>query len=692
MKTKGRVTPAFCLMDGGIPMSNPLLSFDLLPHFDAIKPGHVIPALDEVLAWADTQIADLLDQERPSYASLLEPLALIEERVSRVWGPVSHLNAVMNSPELRAAYNAGLPKITAWSTGLRQNLHLYALVQQIDEGDEFPSLNRAQQRVIEHEMRSFRLSGITLPEDRRNEVARLQEELATLSANFSEHLLDATNGWELIVRDPQRLEGLPDSFKQAAHARAVGDGVCSSGELCWKLTLEAPSYLPVMTYAVDRELRRALYSGYVTRATEGALDNSPLIVEILNKRLELAARLGFENYAQLSLMRKMADSVEAVLAFLEELVDASRPAGQREFAELGAFAAENLGLDRLEAWDVAFAAEALKNERHAVDEEALRPYFPEPQVVQGVLAIVERLYGAKLIPIDAPVWHPDVQVFQVIGEGEEGVQLKKGILYLDLYARPHKRGGAWLFDAVTRARKGDEIQPPVAYLVCNFAPPQGGHPSLFTHQEVVTLFHEFGHALHHLLTKIDVLPVSGINGVEWDAVELPSQFFENWAWSHESLLLLSAHVETGDPLPEAAIRGLLAAKNHLSAMAMLRQLEFALMDMRLHAQSVPVDGEQVRATIEQTRREVAVVPTPDFNRFENGFNHIFGGGYSAGYYSYKWAEVLAADAFGRFEEEGLFDRTTGLEFLHHILEQGGAEHPMVLFERFRGGSRRWGLC
>jgi oligopeptidase A len=594
---------------------------------------------------------------------------------------VGHLNGVTNTPEWRAAYEAALPKLTEYSTELGQNRRLYEAWRALADGPAYAALDEPQRRAVDNALRDFRLSGVALEGDARTRFGAIRQRLAELATRFSNNLLDATQGWTRQVEDAALLAGIPDSalalYRDAAQARDMAGYV---------ITLEAPAYLPVMQYADNRELRRELYTAYATRASDqgpnaGQWDNSALISEILALRHELAGLLGFASYAELSLATKMAETPAEVVGFLEDLAARTLPLARREYAELQAFAREQLGLEELAAWDVPYVGEKLRQARYAISQEELRPYFPAARVIDGLFGLVEKLFGVRFEPESGvPVWHPDVQVFRLSRGGET-----LAWCYLDLYARKGKRGGAWMDSSRSRRRRGDgSLQLPAAFLTCNFTPPSGGRPALLTHDEVTTLFHEFGHGLHHMLTRIEVLPVAGINGVPWDAVELPSQFLENWCWQPEAIPLISGHFESGEPLPPALLEKMLAAKNFQAGLFMLRQLEFALFDFRLHRDYDPAAPRPVLEVLAEVREQVAVWQPPAFNRFPHSFSHIFAGGYAAGYYSYKWAEVLSADAFASFEEEGVFNRSTGERFLHTILEQGGAREPMALFEAFRG--------
>ncbi|MDH5487920.1 MAG: M3 family metallopeptidase, partial [Gammaproteobacteria bacterium] len=585
------------------------------------------------------------------------------------------------SEALRMAYNAGLPKITDYYTELAQDERVYAGYKAIAANVGFSELTMAQKKIIENTLRDFRLAGAELPPGPKARFKTLMQEIAALHSKFSENVLDATEAWELHILDEKDLAGLPES----ARAMARQDAQEKNRE-GWRFTLEGPSYIAFMTYADDRERRRLMYEAFVTRASDqgpmaGKWDNSELIVDLLKRRREVARLLGFENYAEYALQTRMAKKVPEVLDFLNDLAQRAKPAALKDFNELKRFARDTHGVEHLEAWDVAYYSEKLQQAKYHLSQEDLRPYFPETKIVPGMFEVVERLYGLKIMEVkDIEVWHPDVRFFEIRdAEGEV-----RGRFYMDLYARTHKRGGAWMDDCITRKRTTCGVQVPVAFLVCNFTPPLGDQPALFTHDEVITLFHEFGHGLHHLLTRVDYVGVAGINGVAWDAVELPSQFMENWCWEREALDLIAGHFESGESIPDDLYARMIAAKNFLSGMQFVRQLEFSLFDMRLHSAYDPDVGKTVQQLLDEVRAEVAVVIPPAFNRFQNGFSHVFAGGYAAGYYSYKWAEVLSADAFSKFEENGVFDRATGMQFLQNILEQGGSREPLELFVNFRG--------
>lgn len=658
---------------------NPLLDFTALPRYTEVRPEHVTPAVDRLLAENRALVERLAtDAAAPTWDRFVQPLEDANERLSRAWGQVSHLHSVMDSPELRAAYNANLPKITQYYAELSQHEGLYRKFKALAASDEYPRLSAARRRIIDNELRDFKLGGAELPADKKAHFKAIQEELSKLSAKFEENLLDATNAWSKLITDEGELAGVPEDVKQMFRELAEADGKAG-----FKLTLQAPSYLPVMQFAANRGLREEMYRAYVTRASEfgpAELDNTPLIDAILKLRQEAAHLLGYPSYAHVSLVPKMAQSPQEVLAFLEELARRAKPYAERDMAELREFAARELDLPELAAWDIAYASERLRQARYAFSEQEVKQYFQEPKVLAGLFRLVETLYGLAIREAQAPVWHESVKFFDIRDRTGELV----GQFYLDLYARSNKRGGAWMDDAITRRRTRAGIQTPVAYLNCNFAPPVGGKPALLTHDEVITLFHEFGHGLHHLLTRMEDLGVSGINGVEWDAVELPSQFMENFCWEWEVLKHMTAHVDTGESLPRALFDKMLAAKNFQAGMQTVRQIEFALFDMHLHDDFDPAGPKTVLDLLDEIRRRVAVVFPPAYNRFPNSFSHIFAGGYAAGYYSYKWAEVLSADAYGLFEENGVLNPDIGHRFWSEILAQGGARPAIESFKAFRG--------
>ncbi len=661
-------------------MSNPLLQHHLLPPFSKISPADIEPAVDQLLADNRAAISTLLGElTAPDWNSLVAPLEQMNDRLAQAWSPVSHMNGVVNSDELRDAYNACLPKLSQYWTELGQNAALYQAFQAIRDSADFAALSQPQQKTIEDQLRDFKLSGIALPEAEQKRFGELKQRLSELSTRFSENVLDATGGWQKLLSDVTELAGLPPmalaAAKQMAEAKEL-DG--------WLITLDFPSYLAVMTHAENRDLRREVYEAFSTRASDqgphaGQWDNSEVMTEILTLRQELAALLGFAHYGEYSLATKMAETPDQVVGFLTDLAEKSRAVAQRDYDALAAYA-QTQGLADPQAWDLTFYGEKLKEEKYSVSQEALRPYFPMPQVLSGLFEVAGRLFDIQVQEVaEFDSWHADARLFEISREGEVIARF-----FLDAYARDKKRGGAWMDDCRVRRRLDDgSIQLPVAYLVCNFSAPVGDDPALLNHNEVTTLFHEFGHGLHHMLTRIDVADVSGINGVPWDAVELPSQFLENWCWEPEALALIAGHYQTGEPLPQAMLDKMLAAKNYQSGMMMARQLEFSLFDYCLHMEYVAGETE-VQAVLQRIRDQVAVVQAPAFNRFQHGFSHIFAGGYAAGYYSYKWAEVLSADAFSLFEEQGIFNPQTGAAFRQSVLEQGGSRAPMALFTEFRG--------
>lgn len=661
--------------------SNPLQEDFSLPPFSRITAADVVPAIDELLRENRARIGEIASQTAPpAWEILVRPLEDLDDRLSRAWSPVSHLNSVANSEELRAAYNDCLPKLSEYWTEIGQDARLFEAYRRLSESPEASRYEPAQHKIIDNALRDFRLSGVDLPADKKMRFSAVAQELSRLQSQFQDNLLDATQGWSKQIEDPSGLSGIPASACMVAKQTAE-----SSGKSGWLFTLEFPSYQAIMTYADDRALREEFYTAYNTRASDqgpnaGRWDNSQLMDRILALRFEQAGLLGYPNYAELSLATKMAESGEHVIRFLTDLAERARPYARNDLSELEAYAREHHGMQSLEVWDMGYFSEKLREYRYAFSEEDVRAYFPAPRVVSGMFRVVERLYGLDIRPREGvDVWHPDVTFYDIC----DRAGVLRGSFYLDLYARPKKRGGAWMDSCVTRRRlSADALQIPVAYLTCNFTPPAGGQPALLRHTEVVTLFHEFGHGLHHLLTQVDYRSVSGILGVEWDAVELPSQFMENYCWDREALALISGHFESGEPLPDALFDKMISAKNFQSGMQMVRQLELALFDFRLHAGYDP--DVRVQDVLDQVRRDVAVVIPPRFNRFQHGFAHIFAGGYAAGYYSYKWAEVLSSDAFARFEEEGVLNPDTGASFLSNVLEKGGSRKAIESFVAFRG--------
>ena len=660
--------------------ANPLLDFSGLPRLDAVRPEHVSPAIDLLVLAAGNAVEAVANDPRPAtWDNVAEPLADALDRLNRAWAAVQHLNAVVSTPALRDAYHANLPKITAFFADLAQDVRLFRRYQALAESPAYSALDAAKQRAIEHELRDFRLGGAELPDASKARFKAVEEELAELSARFDDNLLDATNAWALYVEDALQLAGVPRDVLAEAQAAATADGRTG-----WKLTLRMPCYGPVMSYADNRDLRATLHRAYATRASEmGASkewDNTAVIRRILELRREAALLLGYANYAEVSLVPKMARSVDEVLGFLRDLARRAKPFAERDFAELVAFARERLGIADLAPWDMAYASEKLKADRFAFSDQDIRPYFPEHKVLAGLFRVAETLYGISIRESRAPAWHPDVRFFDVTDAGGALV----GQFYLDNYARAGKQGGAWMDDAINRRRVGTRVQYPVAFLTCNLSAPVEGRPATFTHDEVITLFHEFGHGLHQLLTRVEVAGVSGIQGVEWDAVELPSQFMENFCWEWDVVSQMSAHVETGEPLPRALFDKMLAAKNFQSGLSTVRHLEFALFDMLLHSTYDPASGDSPQSVLDAARREVAVVPRATYDRFMQSFAHVFAGGYAAGYYSYKWAEVLSADAFSAFEESGVLSPATGERFRDEVLSRGGTRDALESFVAFRG--------
>lgn len=700
---------------------NPLLDFTGLPRFAEIKPEHVAPAIEQLLAENRALVARLLadsappqhgrvessgevraagrqlpqtagfasnvSQSPPTWQDFVTPMEDANERLSRAWGPVGHLNAVMNSPELREAYNATLPKITQYYAELGQNLALFDKFKALHSSPEFAGLSAARKKIIENELRDFRLGGAELPDAQKARYLQIQERLAELSSRFSDNLLDATNEYTLVIDTREELGGLPDDVLQAAREAAQ-----AVGKPGWLFTLKAPSFMPVMQYADSRKLREQMYRAYSTRASEFGkpeFDNTALMDEIVKLRGEEARLLGFANYGELSLASKMANSPQQVVEFMRELAQRARPFAEKDLAELRAFARDRLGLAELLSWDMSYAGEKLREQRYAFSEQEVKQYFPEDAVLPGMFKLVETLYGLQIKVSVAPVWHQDVRFFDIRNQQDHLV----GQFYLDLYARDSKRGGAWMDDVIARrrvqktddrGRKTEKIQTPVAYLNCNFSAPVGGKPAVFTHDEVITLFHEFGHGLHHLLTEVEDLAVSGINGVEWDAVELPSQFMENFCWEWDVVKGMSRNVDSGLPLPRALFDKMLAAKNFQSGLQTLRQIEFSMFDMLMHSNFEPGGVKSILDLLDEVRAEVAVLIPPSFQRFPHSFSHIFSGGYAAGYYSYKWAEVLSADAYSLFEENGVLNPDVGARFRSEILAMGGSRGAMQSFTAFRG--------
>lgn len=688
--------------------SNPLLDFSGLPRFDEINTAHVTPAIETLLTENRSTMDSIRnDPNAPTWQTFVQPMVDASERLSRAWGQVSHLNAVMNTPELREVYNKNLPLITQFYAELSQDQCLFDKFKQLRAGAEFDMLSPARKKIIENELRDFRLGGAELPPEKKQRFLKIQETLSELSSKFNDNLLDATNAFSLVIENQEEISGIPEDVLHTAKQLAEKDS-----KKGWKFTLHMPSYLPIQQYADNRALREKMYHAFYTRASEfskpnsessdTSWDNMPIIKKILELREEEAKLLGYNNFAEVSLAPKMATSPEQVLNFLRELAAKAKPYAEKDLQELQQFATETLGLPKLEAWDIPYASEKLRQARYAFSDQEVKQYFPEDKVLPGMFKLVEALYRISIVPADSieleqtvQYWHPDVKLFDIFDASGDLI----GRFYIDLYARDTKRGGAWMDGAIARRRidcerGGHVVQIPVAYLTCNFSGPVSingqQRPALFTHNEVIVLFHEFGHGLHHLLTQVDDLSVSGINGVEWDAVELPSQFMENFCWEWDVLKEMTRHVETGEPLPRTLFDKMLAAKNFQSGMQMVRQIEFALFDMHLHYDFDPHGDKSVLQLLDEVRQEVAVITPPAYNRFPNSFAHIFGGGYAAGYYSYKWAEVLSADAYGLFEENasnnsiGVMDAKTGSRFRDEILAMGGSRPALESFVAFRG--------
>nr|WP_136252735.1 oligopeptidase A [Ningiella ruwaisensis] len=666
-----------------ISSSDAKIDFDNLPDFSSIEPGNIVEQVKQAIDKCKARVEEVVERGEVSYHALVSELEQVDDELSQLFSPVSHMNSVVSSDALREAHDACLPLLSEYSTYLGQHEKLCALYQALQKSEEYSTLNRAQKKVVDNAVRDFTLSGVSLAPEKKKRFAEIRSQLSDLSSAFSNNVMDATLHFTKHITEESALTGLPDSAKAAAAQLAR-----QKEKEGYLFTLDIPSYLPVMMYADNRTLREEMYRAYSTRASEldtedGKFDNTDTIKQTLVLRHELAQLLGFDNYAQYSLATKMAESTDQVVGFLEDLATRAKPQAEQDLAELKTFAQEEYGVDTLEAWDYAYYSEKLKQQKYSISDEELRPYFPENRVIEGLFEVVSRLYSLKILEVKGvDTWHKDVRFFEIRDKNDN----LRGNFYLDLYAREKKRGGAWMDECrVRRVNLEGKLQSPVAYLTCNFNAPVGDKPALFTHDEVVTLFHEFGHGIHHMLTQVSVGGVSGINGVAWDAVELPSQFLENWCWEEEALSFISGHYESSEPLPKEMLNKLLAAKNFQSAMQMLRQLEFSLFDFKLHLQDgKDVENVKVQQTLDEVREKVSVIKPPSFNRFQNSFGHIFAGGYAAGYYSYKWAEVLSADAYSKFEEEGIFNPSTGKQFLENILEKGGTEEPMALFVAFRG--------
>ena len=656
---------------------NPLLKPHDIPLFSAINAGHIQPALEAIIAENQQSIKILQSVQNPDWDNFVHPFEELDEKLSKMWDTVSHLNSVLDDDEFRENYRSCLPVISDYSTSLAQNEEIYKQYQSVRDSSAFVTFDQAQQKLIDNALRDFLLSGVALAEGKKTRFKAIQSELSTLSNRFDQNLLDATDNWMLHIKDEGDLSGLPDTAKVLAREQAAQKKLDG-----WVFNLQAPSYIPFLMFADDRVLRQQIYEAYVTRASDvgpdaGRWDNTEIINNILTLRREKAALLGFDDYVDLALQTRMADNANSVTDFLIQLAEAARPSADRELLELSAYASQD-GIAEIQAWDIPYYSERLRQQQYAISQEDVRPWFPLDRVLKGLFDVLARLYGLTIRQRkDIASWHPDVQFFEITDARGE----PRGRFFLDLYARKGKRGGAWMGDGISRKETAEGVQNPLAWLVTNFSPPMDGKPSLLSHDEVITLFHEFGHGLHHMLTRVAYPAVSGINGVPWDAVELPSQIMENWCWQVEVLEMISGHFKTGEPLPEEMITRLNQAKNFQAGMLLLRQLEFATFDLAIHRGTVAVD---VQKTLDRVREDIAVFTPPQFNRFQNSFSHIFAGGYASGYYSYSWAEVLSADAFSLFEENGIFDPDTGQSFLENILEKGGSQDPQDLFRDFRG--------
>ena len=664
-------------------MSNPLLHFSGLPKFNKVKPEHVGPALDSLLTESRALVENLATSSNaPTWPNFVLQLENLDEKISRAWSQVGHMNAVVNSPELRQAYNDNLAKLTDFYSDLAQDARLYAKYRAIQASEDFANLSPTQQKIINNEVRDFKLGGAELPKNKKARFKAINEDLSKLAAKFEENVLDTTNEYALYKTDKSKLTGIPEDVLQAALGAASGDGGESKRKSGYKFTLQFPSYLPVLQYADNRALRETLYRAYATRASEFGkpeFDNTPIITQLLKLRQEEAQLLGFKNFAELSLATKMAESPKQVVEFLEALAKRAKPYAAQDLSELVAYA-KKLGIDDMQAWDVAYVSEKLREDKYAFSDQEVKQYFPEEKVLAGLFKVVETIYGVFVKKTSAPTWHADANFYAITRHDGSLI----GQFYLDLYARNNKRGGAWMDEAITRRLVAGKLTTPVAYLTCNFSAPVGGKPALFTHDEVITMFHEFGHGLHHMLTQVDDYSVSGIKGVEWDAVELPSQFMENFCWEWDVLRHMTQHVDTGAQLPRALFDKMVAAKNFQAGMQTVRQIEFSLFDIKLHSEFDPNGNKTPLDLIEEVRDQVAVVRPPKWNRFPNNFSHIFAGGYAAGYYSYKWAEVLSADAYSLFEENGVLSKATGHKFWQEILAKGGSRTAMESFVAFRG--------
>jgi len=663
------------------PEDNPLLTDGSLPAFDRIRPWHVEPAVDSALAEARHELERIIATGDASWEGLVAPVERLLERIDRVWSPVRHLHSVASGEDIRAAFRACLPKLSRFHTELGQNRGLHDAYRRLAESDDYPALPAEQRKAVDDALRDFRLGGVDLPEDERARFGTIQSELSELESAFEEHVLDATQAWQHAVEDAEGLSGL--DTEALAMARAAAE---REGREGWLVTLDPPLFHAVMTSADDRQLRRAVYEAWTTRASDvgpngGQWDNGPLMERIVALRQEKARLLGDANYAQLALATRMVERSDDVFGFLNELAGRALPAARAELDGLARHGAEHCGIVELEPWDIGYVAEKLRRARFEISDEILKPWFPAPRVIDGLFAVCKRLFGIEIRrDPDVPVWHPDVRYYRV----EDASGNPRGGFYLDLYARRNKRGGAWMDVCRDRVQLATDEQLPIAYLTCNLSPPVEDRPALFTHDEVTTLFHEFGHGLHHMLTRVDVPSIAGINGVEWDAVELPSQLLENWCWEREAMDLVSGHVDTGEPLPDDLLERLRASRNFHAALGLLRQIEFSLFDLRLHDEHDAPSLGDIQTLLQHVRDSVAMIHPPAYNRFAHGFSHIFAGGYAAGYYSYKWAEVLSADAFAAFKENGVFDRETGERFLHEFLERGGSRPAIESYRAFRG--------
>ena len=659
-------------------MNNPVLNRKSLPLFDQIEPDHISPAIESMLKEANALIESLKKMSSTvSWENFVEPIEIISEKISRAWGQIEHLNAVVNSDNLRKAYNDNLIKLTDFYTNLSQDESLYKKYQSLKDSEAFKSLTSSQKRIVDNVLRDFKLGGAELNETDKKKFKTIQEKLAKLSTQFEENILDATNEFSIFVDRLDELAGIPEENIKKAYAEAKEDK--KEG---YKFTLHFPSYLPVMQYADSRSLREKLYHAYATRASElvsARFDNTKLIEEILALRYESSKLLGFKNFTEMSLVTKMAKSSEEVVSFLMDLANKAKPFALKDMDELKSFS-KTLNIEKLEAWDIAYVSEKLRQAKYSFSENEVKQYFPEHRVLKGLFKVVETIFNLKIIKSDAPTWHKDVSFYSIKNENDELI----GQFYFDLYARNHKRGGAWMDEAISRYKNSLESSHPVAFLTCNFSSPSDKNPALFSHDDVITLFHEFGHGLHHMLTRVDDYSISGIKGVEWDAVELPSQFMENFCWEWDVVKHMTEHVDNKNPLPKTLFDKMIEAKNFQSGMQTLRQIEFSLFDIRLHTEYSDQNKINPLELLETIRDEIAVVRPPSWNRFPNSFSHIFAGGYAAGYYSYKWAEVLAADAFSLFEEEGILSSHAGQKFQDEILSKGGSRPAMDSFIAFRG--------